>query len=582
MGEQLETRSRRPLLIGGLLSGMLLAVGLGLIWVAALSPRPLAHAVLTSSLLLTGLLGLLFSLAAHFKAQKTVLEAAIQSQEALDAVLHSALASTPDVFIIKDLDGRIQAISPAGAALLGKRPNDLIGKTEREIFGEETAERFRAHDLAVLQANGPQQFEESLVTPDGKEHVFLGARFPYWAPDGTPRGIIAILHEITDRLHEETTRRRLAAIVTASLDAIVSVNPQDQTVQLWNPGSERLFGYSAAEAIGKPFAIVVPPERLEETRQYFKRVLSGETLAPFESVRVAKNGRRLDVWVSLFAVRDDQGRILSMTAIVRDLTEFRRVQAEMARRTAELQKAKELNQLKDHFLSTLSHEIKTPLSLICGYAELLEEKYPGEALLEGVLDGTRRLNEHITNLLEYSAVLSGTLPLYPSEINLAEVGRHVVQLVAAGVREHGLSLMLDIDPTTPPILGDFRRISQVILKLVENAEKFTPAGGQVGIRIGPSGEEVRIDVWDTGPGIPEAQFGRIWQAFTQLEIADAQRKGGLGLGLTMVKKLTELHGGRVALVSHPGRGSTFTVYLPVSMPARVGAPAIRNPDEQRP
>ncbi len=196
-----------------------------------------------------------------------------------------------------------------------------------------------------------------------------------------------------------------------------------------------------------------------------------------------------------------------------------------------------------------------------------------------MLEGTQRLNEHITNLLEYSAVLSRTLPLYPSEISLEEVARHVVQFVAAGMRAHGLALTLDLDPATPAITGDFRRISQVLLKLVENAEKFTPAGGQVGIRIGPSGEEVRIDVWDTGPGIPESEFGRIWQAFTQLEIGDSQRKGGLGLGLSMVKKLTELHGGRVALVSHPGRGSTFTVFLPISTPARAGAPATPSPGQ---
>ncbi len=346
MGEHLETRSHRPELIGSLLSGMLLAAGLGLIWVAALSRRPLARALL---------------------------ETDFHPLEASEALLHSALTSTVDTIIIKDLDGRIQAISPAGAALLGSHPSDLIGKTDREILGAEAAECVLAHDRVVLQSNGPQKFEEHLVAADGKEHVFSAVRFPFWSPNGTPRGIIAILNDITEQFREDASRRRLAAIVTASLDAIVSINPHNLTIQYWNPGAERLFGYSAEEAIGNPFGFVVPPDRLEETRQNLKRILSGEALEPFESVRVAKDGRRLDVWISLFAVRDDQGRILSLTAIVRDLTEFRRVQTEMARRTAELQKAKELNQLKDHFLSTLSHEIKTPLSLICGYAELLEE-----------------------------------------------------------------------------------------------------------------------------------------------------------------------------------------------------------------
>lgn len=447
--------------------------------------------------------------------------------------------------------------------MLGRTMDELLGKMESEVLGAKQGTHERERDRITLEANRPLRFEESLTLADGKEHVFSSIRFPYHKPDGTLDGIISIHHDISDRLHEETLRKRLAAIVTASPDAIVSVDPQHLAFQLWNPGAERLFGYSAAEAIGKPVSFVVPPDRMEETAEVLRRVQQGERPEPFESVRVAKDGRRLDVWVSLFAVRDEEGKIQNLTAILRDLTEFRRVQAEVASRTAELQKARELNQLKDHFLSMLSHEIKTPLSLICGYTELLEEKYPGDELLTGVLDGTRRLNDHVTSLLEYSALLSGTLRLYPSDIDLTEIGQHVAQLMEEPMRKRGLELSVEVDPATPVIRGDFRRICEMILKLVENAQKFTPAGGKAGVRIGQSGDEVRIDVWDTGPGIPEREFARIWEAFTQLEIGDASRKGGLGLGLSVVKKLTELHGGRVAVVSQPGSGTTFTVFLPV-------------------
>jgi two-component system sensor histidine kinase ResE len=113
----------------------------------------------------------------------------------------------------------------------------------------------------------------------------------------------------------------------------------------------------------------------------------------------------------------------------------------------------------------------------------------------------------------------------------------------------------------------------MIVELLENAEKFTPPGGCMGLRIGPAGPAVRIDVWDTGPGISEEDFPRIWEAFSQLAVGDAVRKAGLGLGLTIVKKLAELHGGKVAVVSQPGRGTTFSITLPLAGLPEPEAPA---------
>ncbi|MNT24046.1 Alkaline phosphatase synthesis sensor protein PhoR [compost metagenome] len=184
------------------------------------------------------------------------------------------------------------------------------------------------------------------------------------------------------------------------------------------------------------------------------------------------------------------------------------------------------------------------------------------------MEGSQRLNAHITDLLEYSALISGTLRLHMSDINLAEVVRHVSHVMRARLRQHGLELTIEVEPGTPLVHGDYRRVSEMILKLLENAAKFTPAGGKVGVRIGHTDGRVRIDVWDTGPGIPEHEFARIWEAFTQLATSDTTRKGGLGLGLSLVKKLADLHGGRVGVVSQPGQGTTFTITLPASVPAR--------------
>lgn len=248
----------------------------------------------------------------------------------------------------------------------------------------------------------------------------------------------------------------------------------------------------------------------------------------------------------------------SMLLLGAALTETR----EAAEKNAALEKAQELNKLKDHFLSTISHEMKTPLSMIRGYAELLEDQYPDQPLIAGILEGGQRLNQHLSNILDYNSLLSGSLPIYKTELSIAEVFEQVAHIEASAIEAAGQSLSLEIPTDQPIVCADSRRLTQVLQELVENARKFTPAGGQVGLRAAQADGEVEIAVWDTGKGIPQPQLESIWNAFTQLEIGDAVRVGGLGLGLAIVKQLVELHGGRVEVRSEVGKGSCFSIFLP--------------------
>lgn len=242
------------------------------------------------------------------------------------------------------------------------------------------------------------------------------------------------------------------------------------------------------------------------------------------------------------------------------------LEAEVEARTHELTQAltklKTLDQLKDTFLSTISHEMKTPLSLIIGYTELLQDKYPTEELLKGLLDGSRRLSNHINTMLDYSALLGDSLPLYKTEVSIPEVARNALDIMDTELKLSNLQVEAELDPATPPVCGDSRRLTQIFLELLDNARKYTPAGGRVGVTVRPQDGGVRIEVWDTGLGIKEEDLERIWEAFDQLGSGEALRKGGLGLGLTIVKKLTELHHGRASVESHPGQGSRFTIDLP--------------------
>jgi signal transduction histidine kinase len=169
-------------------------------------------------------------------------------------------------------------------------------------------------------------------------------------------------------------------------------------------------------------------------------------------------------------------------------------------------------------------------------------------------------------VVDYAAMLAGSLPLYWTPVGLDEIVAHACAIMLPRFQELGVALENAVGPDAPVVSGDARRLTQVLTELLDNARKLTPAGGRVGVRACLEGGMARLEVWDTGPGIPEAQQQAIWEPFTQLETGDRQRKGGLGLGLAIVRKLTELHGGRVGLDSAPGRGSTFSISQPVAAP----------------
>lgn len=366
---------------------------------------------------------------------------------------------------------------------------------------------------------------------------------------------------------ERSQSRQFELLVKSVVDyAIFMLDPVGQIVS-WNKGAEQLFGYREEEVIGRAFStLYLPEDAAAGTPQRLLAVAKEQEHVEAEAWCMRKDGSRFWADAVITATRDEQGSLIGFGKVTRDLTARKRAEENLRNAYARL---KELDALKDHFLSTVSHEMKTPLSLILGYTELLQDKYPEEEFLEGIHDGSIRLLDHLNKMLDYSALLSGSLPLYKTEVNLAEVVDNVREIMEEDreFRLKKLRLEIEIAPGTPAIHADARRVSQMLVELFDNARKFTPDGGTLGIRVAPSGRQVKIDVWDEGVGIPEAALPRIWEAFAQLDTAQAFRRGGLGLGLTIVKELVELHGGRVDVKSQPGKGSCFSIFLPVDGPA---------------
>lgn len=325
----------------------------------------------------------------------------------------------------------------------------------------------------------------------------------------------------------------------------------------WSPGLYRLFGVDPErfDATYRGFMALVHPDDRQEVEQWVQGLLAGRA-GPEHTHRI----RRMDGAVRTVrgrgeVVRNGLGRPVKLQGVCHDVTE-----------EIEAEEARELARIKDHFISSISHEMKTPLSLVIGYAELLQDRHPDCELLRGIQDGARRLATLVGNIVDLGALLSGSLTLYKTEVVLEEAAQHAIASLAVPCAQKDVRVEVALAPDIPAICADFRRVVQMLGELLDNAVKFSPLGATVRLTGYRVGDRVRLEVADSGPGIEKAALSRIFEAFHQEEVGAAMRKGGVGIGLAIVKLLAELHGGHVEVQSRPGHGSRFAIVLPVGTP----------------
>ena len=357
----------------------------------------------------------------------------------------------------------------------------------------------------------------------------------------------------------DDSEARLAAVVASSLDAIISKD-LNGVIQTWNRGAEHMFGYTAEEAIGQSITILIPVERLAEEHDVLSRVCAGLTVEPFETVRKHKDGRLVDISLTVSPVRTADGEIIGASKIARNITEQRRLRV----------MAEEANRLKDEFLAVLSHELRTPLNTVLGYARMLrrEDKRMTGELRERALDALERnadlLNRLVSDVLDTSRIVTGKLRLTLETCDLNEVVEEAVQTIAPSAEAKGVSVHTHLDRDIP-VLADPVRLQQVIWNLLSNAVKFTPSGGTITVRARQQGGTVAISVEDSGIGIAEEHQPHVFRRFWQAQTGVSREFVGLGIGLALARHLVELHGGTISVESAGvGRGAMFTVTLPAA------------------
>jgi len=387
-----------------------------------------------------------------------------------------------------------------------------------------------------------------------------------------------------DREAGEASARRLAAMVQSSDDAIVG-KTLEGIITSWNPGATRIFGYTEAEAVGQSILLIVPPDRHEEEANVLRRIRAGEVIDHYETVRVGKDGRRIDISLTVSPIRDTSGRIVGASKIARDVTERKRIEAEraalLAREQAARAEADAANRAKDEFLAVVSHELRTPLNAVYGWARMLQAgQISGEEARRALATIVRNANAQlqlIDDLLDVSRIIAGKMRLAVRAVDLRAVVEAALDTVRPAAEAKGIRLQSVLDPRAAPITGDPDRLQQVVWNLLMNAVKFTARGGRVQVHLQRVNSHVEIVVSDTGQGIAAGVLPFIFDRFRQADSSSTRHHAGLGVGLALVKHLVELHGGSVTVQSPgEGQGATFVVKLPLTIAEIPAGPVPRS------
>jgi PAS domain S-box-containing protein len=359
--------------------------------------------------------------------------------------------------------------------------------------------------------------------------------------------------------------------VESSDDAIISKS-LDGVIQSWNDGAERLFGYSPAQAVGRHISLIIPPERLAEEDLIIESLKAGRRVDHFQTERRRSDGTLVPVSLTISPIVDEARNVIGASKIVRDVTREKQAAAERERLADHLRKlAAELSEAdrrKDEFLATLAHELRNPLAPLRNMLEILKRAEDDREMARQALDTMDRQLEQLVrlvdDLLDLSRVTHNRLELRMGPVDLASVLDQAVQACRPLAEAAGHDVQVTVPRERVRLRADAARLAQVFGNLLNNSCKYTDPGGTITVRVSREHGEAVVAVEDTGEGIPADQVDGIFDMFAQIEQSRERAQGGLGIGLTLVRRLVQMHGGSVeARSAGAGQGSEFVVRLPI-------------------
>jgi PAS domain S-box-containing protein len=469
--------------------------------------------------------------------------------------------------IVLDPGGIVISWNDGARKLKGYDAAEAIGRHFSLFYPSELLEQNQPdRALATVREAGRMEEEGWRLRKDGTRFWASVVITQIIGANGEIRGFSMITRDLSERRRQDEMLRmseeRFRLLVEGVKDyAIFMLDPGGHIVS-WNLGAQKNKGYEASEIIGQHFSVFYPPEvaAIGWPEQELRNALRDGRFED-EGWRIRKDGSRFWASVVITALHDATGRHRGFAKVTRDLTERRRVTAleDEGRRVT-------------NFLAMLGHELRNPLAPISNALELLKREKTESAVIAHTRDiigrQLRQMTRLVDDLLDVGRITSGKIHLESKPVRLREAIAEAAEAVRPLIESKSQTLHLQYQEADPWISGDRARLIQIVSNLIHNAAKFTHNSGNVHVSLSQVGEDADISVRDDGPGIPPKDLQRIFDLFVQGEQNMARSQGGLGLGLSLVRQLTTLHGGRVSAFStgRPGEGSEFVVQFQTTQP----------------
>ena len=496
-----------------------------------------------------------------------------------------------------DPEGRVTSWNEGAARIKGYAEWEILGQHFSIFFTPEDQRLGKpALELRAAEAEGRYEGEGYRVRKDGSTFWVNEILTAMRDVQGRLTGFSKISRDLTERKRAEAAVRegeeRLRLLVENVRDYAIFMLDAEGRVVTWNPGAQRIFGYADQEIVGRDGATLFTPED-QASGEHAKELATAlsEGRASDDRWQMRKGGERF--WASGITTPlydPAGGGLRGFAKVCRDLTERRRAEEERDRllereKAARLQ-AERAMLAKDEFLAVVSHELRTPLAAILLWSRLLRGGTVGGrdavAAVEAIEQSAAAQQQLVEDLLDVSRMLSGRMRLTLQEMDLAPVIQAALDAVRPMAEAKGVEVAPSLGAGLGRVRADPARVQQVVWNLLNNAVKFTPRGGRVTVTLGRAdGGALRVEVTDTGAGISPDVLPHVFEAFRQADSSSTRAYGGLGLGLSIARQLTELHGGTIrAHSAGAGRGATFTVDLPALGGAPPGgvAPAGTGPE----
>ena len=500
----------------------------------------------------------------------------------------SLIEASADALFAIAPDGMVTDVNAEATRLTGYTRKHLINSRFADYFTE--PERARAGVQQTMQAGRVIGYELVLITRHGRRIVVSFNAGVFTDAGGTPLGILAAARDSTQQKQIEQELREQQSytrgLIESNIDALMTTEPLGNITDV-NLQMCEITGRVREELIGTPFKDYFTDSKRAEDG--IRKVLAEDRVTNYELTIRAKDGRETVVSYNATTFKGVDGKLRGVFAAARDITDQKRLEAQLLKKNEELEeqylRVQEANRLKSEFLANMSHELRTPLNSIIGFTELMHDGKVGplnadqKEYMGDILTSSRHLLQLINDVLDLSKVESGKMEFRPEPVELGRLIGEVRDILRSIAGNKHIAITSEVVPALGQVMIDPAKLKQVLYNYLSNALKFTPDEGRVTVRVKPEGADFfRLEVEDTGIGIRQEDFGRLFAEFQQLDASAAKKYPGTGLGLALTKRLVEAQGGTVGVRSTFGKGSTFFAVLPrlaraVAQPAPRTGPA---------